>query len=168
MAFLCFKCRKSVRTHKDLFRHLRHLSQQHPENESNDHTDTPETPESVTESSIEPTEVTPSDDDQTEVDPSDVWDELDEQSFTERVAIFLAKLNSVPRQTFTAINFVVQEASSLVSGIVGNLQRKTMLVLQRLGQNEIPEVQDLTREFERASVPFQGLDTEHKQMKFFV
>lgn len=110
----------------------------------------------------------PSDDDQIEVDPSDVSDELDEQSLTDRVAIFLAKLKSVPTQTFTAINFVVQESSSLVSDIVGNLQRKTMLVLQRLGQNETPEVQDLNREFQSASVPFQGLDTEHKQMKYFV
>lgn len=55
-----------------------------------------------------------------------------------------------------------------MSDIVGNLQRKTMLGLQRLDKNETPEAQDLNCEFQSASVPFQGLDTEHKQMKYLV
>lgn len=130
----------------------KHLSQQHPENKSNDHTDTPET-QSVTESLIEPTEVAPTDDDQSLTLVMFVRD----CSSSSSQSHYLFSQTKLCTNTFTAINFVVQEASTLVSDIIGNLQRKIVLVLLRLGQNETPEVQDLNCEFQRASVPFQGL-----------
>ncbi|ROI73787.1 hypothetical protein DPX16_22898 [Anabarilius grahami] len=43
-----------------------------------------------------------------------------------------------------------------------------MSFLQRIGQSETPEGQQLNQQFANAAKPFQCLDTEHKQMKYFV
>ena len=52
----------------------------------------------------------------------DEWDELEQEGITNRVALFLANLRSKSSQTFSTINFVVQQTSSLISDIVGRLQ----------------------------------------------
>lgn len=52
-------------------------------------------------------------------------DEFQEDNIRDRVALFLAKLRSNSSQTLSAVNCVVEHTSSLVSDVVGSLQRKT-------------------------------------------
>ncbi|KAL1255351.1 hypothetical protein QQF64_013412 [Cirrhinus molitorella] len=96
------------------------------------------------------------------------WDELELNTLQDRVALFLSKLRAKSSMTLSTVNFIVQQTSSLVFDIVGALQRQTMSFLQRFGQSETPEGQQLNQQFANAAEPFQGLDTEHKQMKYFV
>ncbi|XP_073694457.1 uncharacterized protein [Garra rufa] len=97
-----------------------------------------------------------------------VWDELEQKTLTDKVALFLSKLRAKSSMTLSTVNFVFQQTSSLVSDIVGALQRQTMTFLQATGQSEIPEARQLNLHFENAAKAFQCLDTEHKQMKYFV
>ncbi|XP_051945253.1 uncharacterized protein LOC127617299 isoform X2 [Xyrauchen texanus] len=82
--------------------------------------------------------------------------------------MFLSKLKAKSSMTLSTVNFVVQQTSSLVFDIVSALQRQTMSFLERIGQSETPEGQQLNQQFANAAKPFQCLDTEHKQMKYFV
>lgn len=96
------------------------------------------------------------------------WDEIEPEGITDRVAHFLAHLRSVPSQTLSGIHFFVEQTSSLISDIVGRLQSRTLAVFSSLGHNEIPEVDQLMVEFQDCAEPFRDLDTEYKQMQYFV
>ncbi|KAF3832110.1 hypothetical protein F7725_025775 [Dissostichus mawsoni] len=56
----------------------------------------------------------------------------------------------------------------LISDIVGRLQSRTLAVFSSLGHNQIPEVYQLMVEFQDCAEPFRDLDTEYKQMQYFV
>lgn len=60
---------------------------------------------------------------------TEVWDDLAEEDITYRGACFLAKLKAQSNQTYSAINYMVKQTSSLISDIVGILQTKTMALL---------------------------------------
>ena len=96
------------------------------------------------------------------------WDEIEPQGITDRVALFLAHLRSVSSQTLSGIHLVVEQTSSLISDIVGRLQSRTMAVFSSLGHNQSPEVEQLMLEFQDCAEPFRDLDTEYKQMQYFV
>jgi len=95
-------------------------------------------------------------------------DNLEEEEMTDRVALFLAKLKSKSSQTFSAVNFTVEETSSLLSDIVSKLQDRTMSFLKALGQDKSIEAQELNHQFQAASEPFKNLETEYQQMKYFM
>lgn len=96
------------------------------------------------------------------------WDEIGPEGITDRVALFLARLRSVPSQTLSGIHFVVDQTASLISDIVGRLQLRTMAVFRGLGHGQNPEVEQLMTEFKDCAEPFRDLETEWKQMKYFV
>lgn len=96
------------------------------------------------------------------------WDEIEPESITDRVATFLAHLKSVSSQTWSGIHFFVEQTSSLISDIVGRLQSRTMAVFSRLGHDQSPEVEQLMVESQDYAEPFRDLDTEYKQMQYFV
>ena len=60
------------------------------------------------------------------------WDEIDSEGITDRVALFLAHLRSVPSQTLSGIHLVVEQTSSLIADLVGRLQSRTMAVFRSL------------------------------------
>lgn len=95
-------------------------------------------------------------------------DDLEEEDMTDRVALFLAKLKSKSSQTFSTVNFTVQETSSLLSDIVSKPQDRTMSFLKALGQDKSIEAQELNHQFQAASEPFKGLETKYRQMKYFM
>lgn len=99
---------------------------------------------------------------------NDYWDELEPETITERIALFLATLKSKSAQTYSTVSFVVQQTSSLISDIVGSLQRKTLSLFGKLGQKDDPRVQELVHDFEEAACPFKGLQSDYKQMQYFV
>lgn len=99
--------------------------------------------------------------------PDDNWDDLGPEGVMNRVATFLACLRSRSSQTFSSVNYVLQETSSLIHNIVTDLQNKTMSVFQRLGQEDLPEVKVLREEFNIASEPFKDLESHVKQIKYF-
>lgn len=74
--------------------------------------------------------------------PNDDWDDLGPEGVMNRVATFLACLRSRLSQTFSSVNYVVQETSSFIHNIVTDLQNK-MMIFQRLGQEDFSEVQVL-------------------------
>lgn len=100
-------------------------------------------------------------------DVENEWDDLEQDSITKRVALFLANLRSKPSQTFSTINLVVRQTSSLISDIVGRLQSKTMSVFRTFGHEHTPEVEELRQEFTNAAEPFRGLESDYKQMQYF-
>ncbi|KAI7811590.1 hypothetical protein IRJ41_002398 [Triplophysa rosa] len=57
------------------------------------------------------------------------WDELEQITITERVALYLSKLRAKSSMALSTVSFLVQQTSSL-----GALQRQTMSFLQRIGQ----------------------------------
>lgn len=99
--------------------------------------------------------------------PDDNWDDLGPEGVTNRVATFLACLRPRSSQTFSSVNYVVQETSSLIHDIVTDLKNKTKSVFQRLGQEDLPEVKVLREEFNIASEPFKDLKSHVKQIKYF-
>ncbi|XP_029942559.1 uncharacterized protein LOC115384425 [Salarias fasciatus] len=100
-------------------------------------------------------------------DTSQAWDDLEEDSIKDRVALFLARLKSKPSQTYSAIRDVVEHTSSLVKDVVDSLKRKTTSFLRDIGQPETPECEELLQQFNLAAVPFKGFESEYKQMKYF-
>lgn len=104
---------------------------------------------------------------QVEGEQADEWDELAQEGITDRVALFLAYLRSRSSQTFSNINHVVQQTSSLIGDIVGRLKTKTMSLFSHFGHDQIPQVQELWQEFSDAAEPFKGLETDYKQLKYF-
>lgn len=97
----------------------------------------------------------------------DYWDDLEPETITERTALFLATLKSKSAQTYSTVSFVVQQTSSLISDIVGSLQRKTLSLFGKLGHKDDPRVQELVHDFEEAACPFKGLESDFKQMQHF-
>lgn len=96
------------------------------------------------------------------------WDDIEPEGVTDRVATFIAHLRSVSSQTLSGIHFFVEQTSSLISDIVGRLQSRTMAVFSHLGHDQSPEVEQLMVEFQDSAEPFRYLDTEYKQMQYFV
>ncbi|XP_051947874.1 uncharacterized protein LOC127619140 [Xyrauchen texanus] len=198
MQYICFRCQASIADLKQFFTHLRAVHsinsasthfecnqngcqrtfyymrsyRRHLVQHNNDHntsssarSDSDQAP-SLTFEALDAQE-------HTCVEVSDIsgvcdLDDLEEEDMTDRVALFLAKLKSKSSQTFTAVNFTVQETSSLLSDIVSKLQERTMSLLKDLGQDKSGEAQELNRQFEAASEPFKGLETEYRQMKYFM
>lgn len=97
----------------------------------------------------------------------DYWDELEPETITERIALFLATLKSKSAQTYSTVSFVVQQTSSLISDIVGSLQSKTLSLFEKLGHKDDSGVQKLACDFEEAKSPFKGLESDFKQMQYF-
>lgn len=95
------------------------------------------------------------------------WDELEDESITDRVALFLARLRSKSSQTFSGIKDVVENTSHLIKDIVGNLKRKTVSFLREIGQFENQNATELLEQFEAAAEPFGGFESEYKQIKYF-
>lgn len=95
------------------------------------------------------------------------FDELEEENIQDRVALFLAKLRSNSSQTLSTVNFVVDHTSSLISDVVGSLQRNTVSFLREIGHSESPGTQKLLEHFACAAQPFQGFESEYKQMQYF-
>lgn len=58
------------------------------------------------------------------------WDVLDKEGISERVALFLASLQSKSNITFWTLNLVVDQRSDLIENIVEHLHLKTMAVLE--------------------------------------
>jgi len=92
---------------------------------------------------------------------------LEPETITERIALFLATLKSKLAQTYSTVSFVVQQTSSLISDIVGSLQRKTLSLFEKLGHKADSGVQQLACDFEEAKSPFKGLESDFKQMQYF-
>ncbi len=97
----------------------------------------------------------------------DDWDELEQEGITDRVALFLAHLRSRSSQTFSNINYVVKQTSSLIGDIVNRLKTKTMSLFSQLGHDQNPQVEALWQDFSDAAEPFKGLETDFKQIKYF-
>lgn len=70
----------------------------------------------------------------------DEWDELQQESITDRVALFLANLRSTSSQTFSNMNFVVKQTFSLIRDIVSRLQSKTRSLFSQFGLDQNPQV----------------------------
>ncbi|KAK9963884.1 hypothetical protein ABG768_005106 [Culter alburnus] len=98
---------------------------------------------------------------------SEQCDELEEENLQDRVALFLTKLRSNSSQTLGAVNFVVDHTSSLISDVVGSRQRKSVSFLREIGHSESPGGQQLLEHFACAAQPFQGFESEYKQMQYF-
>lgn len=81
--------------------------------------------------------------------------------------MFLTKLRSNSSQTLGAVNFVVDHTSSLISDVVGSRQRKSVSFLREIGHSESPGGQQLLEHFACAAQPFQGFESEYKQMQYF-
>lgn len=96
------------------------------------------------------------------------WDDLEPETITERIALFLATFKAKSAQTYSTVRFVVQQTSSLVSDIVSSLQRKTMYLFEKFGHRDDPGVKQLAHDFEAAASPFEGFESEFKQMQYFV
>ncbi|KAK0152439.1 hypothetical protein N1851_006047 [Merluccius polli] len=103
-----------------------------------------------------------------ENEDDDYWDGLRPETITERIALYLASLKSKSAQTYSTVSFVVQQTSNLISDIVGSLQRKTLSLFGKLGHKDDQEVQELVHDFEEAASPFKGLESDFKQMQYFV
>nr|XP_054591281.1 uncharacterized protein LOC129155120 isoform X1 [Nothobranchius furzeri]XP_054591300.1 uncharacterized protein LOC129155133 isoform X1 [Nothobranchius furzeri]XP_054591301.1 uncharacterized protein LOC129155133 isoform X1 [Nothobranchius furzeri]XP_054591321.1 uncharacterized protein LOC129155141 isoform X1 [Nothobranchius furzeri]XP_054591322.1 uncharacterized protein LOC129155141 isoform X1 [Nothobranchius furzeri]XP_054591360.1 uncharacterized protein LOC129155163 isoform X1 [Nothobranch len=95
------------------------------------------------------------------------WDELEEDNIKDRVALFLARLKATSSQTFSGIRDVVENTSGLIRDVVGCLKRKTLSFLREIGHSETPQAEDLMEQFTKAAEPFQGFESEYKQMKYF-
>ncbi|RXN36123.1 hypothetical protein ROHU_003222 [Labeo rohita] len=102
-----------------------------------------------------------------ENEDDECWDELEPETLAEQIALFLATLRSKSAQTYSAVSFVVQQTSSLISDIVNSLQRKTLSLFGKLGHEDDPRVQELVSDFEAAASPFRGLESDFKQMQYF-
>lgn len=94
-------------------------------------------------------------------------DGLEVENMKGRVALFLAKLRSNSSQTLSAVNYVVEHTSGLISDIVRSLQRQTVSFLKETGHVESPNGQKLLEHFASAAHPFQGFESEYKQMQYF-
>ncbi|KAI2655858.1 ATP synthase subunit b [Labeo rohita] len=102
-----------------------------------------------------------------ENEDDECWDELEPETLAEQIALFLATLRSKSAQTYSAVSFVVQQTSSLISDIVNSLQRKTLSLFGKLGHEDDPRVQELVSDFEAAASPFRGLESDFKLMQYF-
>lgn len=96
------------------------------------------------------------------------WEDLEPETITERIALFLATLKAKSAQTYSTVRFVVQQTSSLVSDIDSSLQRKTMYLFEKFGHRDDPGVKELAHDFEAAASPFEGIESEFKQMQYIV
>lgn len=166
-----FECcqTKCHRTFNYIRSFKRHLAQHHIEVKAGESIQAVDMSEVMQERNIQVIVSQPheEEDDDTNISDELEWDELEQDAVTDRVALFLAKLRAKSSMTLSTVSFVVNETSSLVFDLVSDLQKKTMSFLQRIGQSETPEGQRLNQCFVNAAVPFQNLETEHKQMKYF-
>ncbi len=79
----------------------------------------------------------------TQDNEDDDSDELEPETITEWIALFLATLKSKSAQTYSTVSFVVQQTSSLISDIVASLQRKAFPLFGKLGHMDEPWFQEL-------------------------
>ena len=77
-------------------------------------------------------------------------------------ANFLLVLKEQHRLTQVSINFLVEQVNFIVYGVVDNIKK---VVLSKLSNEDI-DLTILESCFENVS-PFKGLETEHKQTKFY-
>lgn len=71
------------------------------------------------------------------------WDELQQESITDWVALFyIANLRSKSSQTFSSLNFVVQQTPSYIGDIVSRLQSRTMSLFKYFGLDQSPQVDE--------------------------
>lgn len=102
-----------------------------------------------------------------ESEPIEECEELEVDYMQERVALFIARLRSKSSRTVSGIIDSIEETSGLITDIVGDLKLKTEMFLRAKGHAGSPEAEELLKHFTTAAKPFQGLETDFKQMKYF-
>lgn len=97
--------------------------------------------------------------------------DFDEHGVCTEAALFVSKLRSCSSMTMSSTSFVIESVSSMVKNIVGNLKASTIESFKRYADSpEEPSVilEKLEENFDSLSEPFQGLNSEYLEKKYFL
>ena len=108
----------------------------------------------------------PDDMDTTNTITSSSSPDCDTNKTSRSAALFLLSLKEKHRLTQTCIDYTVSQVQEMVTFIIDDLKSATEHSIQQQLADTHVELPDISLCFENIN-PFKGLETEHKQMKFY-
>uniref|UniRef100_A0A1X7TQV0 C2H2-type domain-containing protein n=1 Tax=Amphimedon queenslandica TaxID=400682 RepID=A0A1X7TQV0_AMPQE len=109
-----------------------------------------------------------SDDDEIEehIFNSQPLEDDDDEATKKSKALFILKTSEVRKLTLTAVNNILGDVQQLIEVALTDAQKKTQRSLMSCGI-DVSIVPDFEANFTSAMKPFDGIDTEYLQMKYF-